>query len=206
MCRNGIAILLVLLAFAAERAGAEACSPSFQNQINIDLWSEKSLLSPDQQWRFVSVGPKSPDQQAILYIQYLRSDQKWKIGSIERHGTAFWSDDSKRLFLRDEFAADDTKIRIFDVSGPVPREVKRIDEGIRRAIFARIPKDETTLWLYYPQVCFAANDSSTIIVTADAPVVRKKGDSQGKSFRLKLTLNVVSLRITTSGPPAPRFP
>jgi len=188
------------LTYAAEYS----CSPA--KKINLDLWSTRTLPSPDQHWRFTSIGPSSSGQTATLYIQNSHSSQKWNIGSIERNGTAFWSEDSKRVFLRDEYAADDTEIRVFDVTGSVPTEIKGLDDRIRRAIFARIPGDETTLWLYYPQVCFAAKDASTIILVADAPVVRLNADSEGKSFSLKLTVNLISLQIVTSGPEAPKFP
>ena len=46
----------------------------------------------------------------------------------------------------------------------------------------------------------------TLNLVADVPLVRKTGSSQGKSFRLKLTVNLVSLQIAVSGPEAPRFP
>lgn len=136
----------------------------------------------------------------------MQSSRKWTVGTIERDGRAFWSDDNKRLFLRDEYTADDTRIRIFDVAGSVPRELKGLDHRIRSAIFSRIPQGETTLWLYYPQVCFAANDSSTIIAVANAPVVRKRQDSEGKDFSLRLTVDLISFQIVVSGPRAPRFP
>jgi hypothetical protein len=111
------------------------------------------------------------------------------------------------LFLRDEYAADDTKIRIFDVTGPVPREIRGLDPKIRRAIFAHVGEADTTLWLYYPQVCFAANDSSTIVVVADAPLVRKRESGSGRPFGLRLTVDLNTLRIVNSGPVAsPRQP
>jgi len=126
------------------------------------------------------------------------------MGSIERDGIAFWSEDSERVFLRDESAADDTKIRVFDVSSSEPKEIKHLDSSIRKAIFARIPNNQTTLWLKYPRVCFAANDSSTIIVIADAPLVRKREGGPGMSFDLNVTVNLITLRIVNSivGPSA----
>jgi hypothetical protein len=57
-------------------------------------------------------------------------------------GTVFWSEDSKRVFLRDEYAADDTKIRVFDVAGPGPNEIKGLDGKIRTEISAHIPANE----------------------------------------------------------------
>jgi hypothetical protein len=202
---NRTEIGLALWFLTAACACAAECGNSPANELNIDVGSTRILVSPDQKWRFTSVGPSSRDRNAALYIQNLGTSQEWNEGSIERHGTVFWSEDSKRLFLRDEYAADDTKIRVFDVTGAAPKEVRDLDRSIQRAIFARIPANETTLWLYYPRVCFAANDSSTIIVVADAPLVLKKENSKGKDFSLKLTVNLASLRIEVSGPDAPRF-
>ena len=174
------------------------CDRSANKEINLNLWSAHSLASPDHQWKFISVGPNSSEQKALLYIQNVNSSRKWNVGWIERSGTAFWSDDSKRLFLRDEYAADDTKIRIFDVTGPAPREIKGLDPKLRKAIFAHIAEADTTLWLYYPQVCFAANDSSTIVVVADAPLVRKREAGSGRPFSLRLTVDLNTLRIVDS--------
>jgi len=201
-----ILILSALWAWVARCAFAAECGNRPAKAINLDLWSTRSLLSSDKQWRFISIGPNSSDQAAMLYIQNRHSSQKWKVGSIERDGTAFWSEDSKRVFLRDEYAADDTKIRVFDVTGLVPKEIKGLDNRLRRAIFARIPENETTLWLYYPQVCFAANDSSTIIVVADVPLVRKRGNSEGRDFSVKLTVDLISFQIVIAAPEAPKFP
>jgi len=142
----------------------------------------------------------------MIYIQNRKSSQKWNVGSIERDGRAFWSDDSRRLFLRDEYAADDTKLRVFEITGSRPKEIKGLDNRIRRAIFARIPETETTQWLYYPKACFAENDSATIIVVADAPLVRKRESSKGKDFRLKLTVDLISFQILIEAPKAPTFP
>jgi hypothetical protein len=199
-------VFLLIFCCAASDAYAADCNSSSSKKINLDLWSTRSLLSPDRQWRFIGMGPNSSEQEAALYIENLRTSEKWKIGSIERNGTAFWSEDSKRLFLRDEFAADDTRIRVFDLTGARPKEIEGLDDKIRRATFARIPKNETTLWLYYPKVCFAANDSATVIVVADAPVALASADSRGKSFRVKLTANLITLRVVSTGPKAPTFP
>ncbi|MGA8222128.1 MAG: hypothetical protein WB780_10790 [Candidatus Acidiferrales bacterium] len=136
----------------------------------------------------------------MFYIEDHHSSQKWKLGSIGRSGRAFWSEDSKRLFLRDEYAADDTKIRVFDVSSPVPKEIKGLNRRMQKAIFAQIPLNKTTLWLYYPQVCFASNDSSTIIALADAPLVPKKESGSGTPFRVKLTINLVTLKVVSAVP------
>jgi hypothetical protein len=201
-----IAIVFMLWTCAARGASAAQCEKSPAKEADLDLSSTRSLLSPDQQWKFLSIGPNSSGQRAILYIQNTRSSQKWTVGSMERDGTVFWSEDSKRVFLRDEYAADDMKIRVFNVTGSEPREIRGLDHKVRQAIFARIPANETTLWLVYPQVCFAPDDSSTIVLSADIPLVQKRGGSRGKDFGLKLTVNLVSLQIVVSGPAAPTFP
>ncbi len=120
------------------------------------------------------------------------------MGWIERKGIVFWSEDSKRLFLRDEYAADDTKIRVFDLTGPAPEEIKGLNHRIQNAIFAHIPANKTTQWLYYPQACFADNDSSTIILVVDAPLVPKAESGSGKPFSLRLTVNLITLQVTDS--------
>ena len=198
--------LFVLWASMAHCLFAIECGNSPAKTINLDLASTRSLLSPDQQWLLISIGPHGLDQPAHVYIQNRHNSQKWQIGLIERHAIAFWSEDSKRLFLRDQYAADDTRIRVFDFTHSVPKEIRGLDHRIRRTIFSRIPEDETTLWLYYPEVCFAAGDSSIIIVVANAPLVRKRESSEGKDFSLKLTVDLISFRIATSGTKAPTFP
>jgi hypothetical protein len=170
--------------------------------VNLDLWSTRSLLSPDKRWKFLSIGPHSPEKKAPLYIQNTETSKKWLIGWIERNGTTFWSGDSKRLFLRDEYAADDTKIRVFDLAGAVPKEIKGLDDKIQKALFAHIPQNKTTQWLYYPEVCFAVNDSSTIILVADAPLVPKKESGSGMPFSVKLRVNLVTRQVVDAAPTA----
>jgi hypothetical protein len=201
--------ILVIFGFWAWMAAgtfAAQCGNPAAKAVNLDLASTRSLLSPDQQWRFTSVGPNSSGEMAVLYIQNRRTFQKWNVGSIERDGRAFWSEDSKRLFLRDEFAADDTKIRIFEVIGTRPKEIRGLDNRIRKAISSRIPEDEATQWLYYPKSCFAANDSDTVIIVADAPLTKKRESSEGKDFRLTVTVNLISFQIQIEAPKAPTFP
>jgi len=170
--------------------------------VSLDLSSKRSLLSPDQKWKFLSIGPHSPEKRAPLYIQNTESSKKWLVGWIERNGTAFWSGDSKRLFLRDEYAADDTKIRVFEVTGAMPKEIEGLDNKIQKALFTHIPPDKTTQWVYYPEVCFAVNDSSTIIVVADAPLVPKKQSGSGRPFSVKLTVNLVTRQVVNAAPTA----
>ena len=189
--------LALLIAFGTLAVGltfAADCGETTR-RISIDLWSTKSLSSPNRQWLFTSVGPNSAQRVARLYIENRRTHQKWEVGSIERDGTVFWSEDGRRVFLRDEYAADDTKIRLFDVTGQAPSEVTGLDDRVRQAVFHYIPPNETTLWLYYPEVCFAATNSSTILLTADAPRVPVAGSGSGKRLAVKLAVDVVSLRV-----------
>src|SRR5579862_4870790 len=101
---------------------AQECNTP-NKEVNLDLYASRSLKSPNGEWEFTSIGPHSADRMAILYLRSNRNSRSWRVGSIERNGTAFWSEDSKRLFLRDEHAADDTRIRVFDVTGPIPKEI-----------------------------------------------------------------------------------
>lgn len=191
-------LALVLLSSVANVGFATECDRTPAKEMNLDLWSTRSLLSPDRGWRFLSAGPHSPEKKIALYIQSTETSKKWLMGWIGRNGTAFWSGDSKRLFLRDEYAADDTRIRVFDVTGGVPKEIRGLDDKIQKAFFAHIPQSKTTQWLYYPEVCFAADDSSTIIVVADAPLVPKKESGSGLPFNMKLTINLLTRQVTAA--------
>ena len=206
MLRKKIFASTALWAFLGLNAfGAECVNPPAK-AINLDLTSTRSLLSPDQEWRFISVGPSSVGQVAVLYIQNRKTSQKWNVGTLERDGRVFWSEDSKRLFLRDEFAADDAKIRVIEITGSRPKELRGLDSRIRQAIFSRIPENEATQWLSYPKACFAMDDSDTVILVADAPLTKKSESSGGKDFKLRMTVNLISLKILIVAPRAPTFP
>jgi hypothetical protein len=199
MLQTRLLCVLGLLFSVAEFGFAAQCGSIPPKEVNLTQLSTTSLLSPDHRWRFQSVGPNSPNGKALLYVLNVETSKKWPLGWIERNGMAFWSGDSKRLFLRDEYAADDTKIRIFDVTGRAPQEIKGLNDEIEKALLAYVPKDKTTQWLYYPEVCFAPNDSSTIIVLADAPLDPKTGGS-GVPFDLKLTVNIVTRQVIAAVP------
>lgn len=200
--RKRFLLAFILLSSITGVALSAECDTAPAKEVRIDLLSTQSLLSPDQRWKFLSIGPHSPEKKAPLYIENSRISKKWLVGWIERSGTAFWSGDSKRLFLRDEYAADDTKIRVFDVTEAVPKEIQGLNDKIQKAIFERIPRDKATQWLYYPEVCFAANDSSMIIVVADAPLVPKKESGSGRPFSVKLAVNLVTRRVVDAAPTA----
>lgn len=162
--------------------------------VDLDLWSTRSLVSPNGEWKFTSTGPMSAYRTALLTATDTRTGEQWSIGSLERDGTAFWSRDSERLLLEDEYAADDTKIRVFDFSNSIPKEIKGIDPELRKAIFAHISDDQTILWLTYPRVCFLSHDSSKIVLTADAPHAPKTGGS-GTGLKLIFAVDLGSLKV-----------
>src|SRR5262249_7963886 len=201
MVLNRLLALLICWISLTDVLSAKECSNPRTKEMNLALQSTQSLLSPDEHWKFLSVGAHSSESEASLYIQNTDNSKRWLVGGIERSGTAFWSEDSKRLFLRDEYAADDTKIRVFDVTGPTPKEIKGLNGKIEKTLFAHIPPNKTTQWLSYPKVCFAANDSSTIIVVADAPLVPKTGSGSGIPFNLTLTVNLVTLQVDSESIP-----
>jgi hypothetical protein len=189
-----LVVTCALWIFTVGCALAQECNAP-NKEVNLDLYSSRLLKSPNEHWEFTSIGPHFANRRAILYLRNNRNSRSWRVGSIERNGTAFWSEDSKRLFLRDEYAADDTRIRVFDATGPIPKEINGLNHRIQRAISAHIPPNKTTQWLYFPVVCFAPNDSSTIILTADAPLDPKRGDGSGTPFRLRLTVNLMTLQV-----------
>jgi hypothetical protein len=196
-------ILLVAWSLAACFGFAAECDPPAE-KVDISIWSTQSLASPDGRWRFTAVGTRSAGRKAPLYVQDTRTFKRWKVGVIERDGIVFWSEDNRRIFLEDLYAADDTHIRVFDLTGPTPREIKGLNETIRKEIDIHIPKDESPFWLVYPETCFAADDSSVIIVVAHAPHVPEKAGVPAKPLRIKMTVNVVNLQILESVPQVPK--
>lgn len=200
----GLGLMTLFLMLVTTRSIAQTgsspatdCNGRPAKGLNLYVGFTGSLLSPDQRWQFMSVGNESSGRGAALYMRNVQSSRKWNVGWIERNGTAYWSDDSKWLLLRDEFAADDTKLRAINVTGDGPKEISGLDGRIRKAIFAKIPPNETTLWLYYPEVCFGSGKSPTIIVTGDAPLVPKSESGSGKPFRLRLTVDLDPLQVLT---------
>jgi hypothetical protein len=199
-------IALAIWFCTATAVFADECDRNPPPRANLTNGSSDSLVSPDGKWRLKTTAGKSVDEfQSTIYVEDTRSPRKWVFGSIKRWGTAFWSQDSERLFLLDAYAADEMRIRVFDVTGTVPKEIEGVNRVMQRAVFARIPKDEETLWFTYPKICFADGDSSAVIVTVDAPLALKTG-GPGKDFRLKITFNLNSHDIQVSGPAAPRSP
>jgi len=117
--------------------------------------------------------------------------KRWNIGSLDRNGTVLWSYDSKRLILRDEYAADDTRLRVFDLTGSGPQELHGLDRSIKRVVSTHTPRTEESLWITYPQVCFSDGNSSLVLLTVDAPHAPRSGGS-GKNFRLRLSIDLTT--------------
>jgi hypothetical protein len=149
------------------------------------------VLSPDHRWEFISGGSETWKHSAKLVMLDYQTKKRWNIGSLDRNGTVFWSDDSKRLILRDEYAADDTRLRVFDLTDSGPEELYGLDRSIKRVVSSHTPQSEESLWITYPQVCFSDGNSSLILLTVDAPHAPRSGGS-GKSFRLRLIIDLTT--------------
>jgi hypothetical protein len=149
------------------------------------------VSSPDHRWVFVSKGSVTWEHSAGLVILNYKTKKRWNIGSLGRNGTVFWSDDSKRLILRDEYAADDTRLRVFDLTDSGPQELHGLDRSIKKDVASHTPQTEGSLWITYPQVCFSGENSSLILLTVDAPHAPKSGGS-GKSLRLRLIVDLTT--------------
>jgi hypothetical protein len=87
MFRTRFLFALIPLLYVAGRACSVECGSTPAKEVNLDQWSTRSLLSPDQRWKFLSVGPHSTEKKAPLYIQNTETSKKWLIGRIERNGT-----------------------------------------------------------------------------------------------------------------------
>jgi hypothetical protein len=147
--------------------------------------------SPDHRWEFISAGSVTWEHSAGLVILNYETKKRWNIGSLDRNGTVLWSYDSKRLILRDEYAADDTRLRVFDLTGSGPQELHGLDRSIKRVVSTHTPRTEESLWITYPQVCFSDGNSSLVLLTVDAPHAPRSGGS-GKNFRLRLSIDLTT--------------
>src|SRR6266849_8831516 len=68
MPRKRFLLALILLSSITDVGLCTKCDSTPAEKVNLDLWSTRSLLSPDQRWKFLSVGPHSPERRAPLYI------------------------------------------------------------------------------------------------------------------------------------------
>ena len=167
---------------------AADCAPSGRVLQFSHIDQAISLPSPDREWDFISTRSSDPQRDAQLYILNKDAKRRWNIGSLVRNGTAFWSQDSRHLFLRDELAADDSRIRVFDLTGFEPNEINALDQTVRGIISSRLAAGETTLWIHYPQVCFASANTSEIHLTIDAH--RVPGNEKGRDMTLRLVVHL----------------
>jgi len=154
-----------------------------------------SVPSPDARWRFVSTGTGSPDDDASLRILSNTPHHIWHFGRLQRNGTAFWSEDSKWLILRDEYAADDTKIRLFDLNLSSPREIRGLDTRVKRHVLRHVPSGHSTLWITYPRICFLSGDTSRVLMRVDAPFAPDTGGS-GTDMVIDLSIELAKGKIT----------
>src|ERR1035441_11097104 len=91
--RMALSVLLCFGAFISacltQSIAASECAVTVA-EVNLDLWSTRSLVSPDRRWNFVSIGPMSADRKALLYIRKTATAQQWNVGALERDGTERW--------------------------------------------------------------------------------------------------------------------
>jgi len=195
MAPNYVKLALALAISITQNAFASICAAPAKTLDFTHGDARVSLSSPDRSWEFVSVGSPTWQYNAVLQLIDRRTKRGWNIGSLGRDARAFWSPDSKEILLRDEYAADDMKLRVFNVMGPWPQEIHGLDRAIKRTVLSRIPNHDSTLWITYPEVCFSADKSSTILLTVDAPYAPSLGGS-GTDLRFRLTIDLTTLRVS----------
>lgn len=171
----GLALVLVLP--VGQIALAESCPAPSNTTSFTHMDRSVSAPSPDARWQFVSAGTGSPDDDAAMEFVDSKTHRRWHVGSLERNGTAIWSDESKWLILIDEYAVDDTKIRLFHMGQSAPREVHGLDRRVRRHVLNNLPRNHSILWLNYPKVCFSSAAPSHILLTVTAPHAPNAGGS-----------------------------
>lgn len=194
MTSNSLKLAFALAVCIGQTAFASDCAAPGKTVSFSHGEARVSFLSPDHRWEFTSMGSKTWEHSATLQLLDQQTKRRWNIGSLERNGTVFWSQDSKRLLLRDEYAADDTRIHVFYLEGSDPQEIHGLDRSVKRAISSHLPPDQTTLWVTYPHVCFSSGSSSTILLTVDAPHAPSRG-GEGTGMRLSLAVNLSPLEI-----------
>jgi hypothetical protein len=190
-----IGLALILVALIAKSVSASDCSIPSATKSFSHMDRSVSLPSPDARWQFLSTGTGSPDEDALLQLVNSKTHRSWHFGQLGRNGTAFWSQDSKWLILIDEYAADDTKIRLFDLNLSSPREVHGLDARVKHHVLNHVPSRHSTLWITYPKVCFISGDSSRISRTVDAPFVPNVGGS-GTGMKVDLSIQMATGKIS----------
>ena len=130
----------------ASGAALAVCSSSRPAAVNLNLSTPRTVISPDEKWKVLGVPGKNVFTDASVFIATGSGEKKWRIDWLHHRGSAWFSDDSHWLVLRDDFAKDDTALRAWDLSGDSPREIKHVDANIRRAIEKQIPKGMAAEW------------------------------------------------------------
>jgi hypothetical protein len=166
------------------------CSSSHAAAVNLNLSVPRTLVSPNEKWKLLGVPGKNVFTDASVFIATGDGSKKWRIDWLHRRGSAWFSDDSHWLVLRDEFLKNDTSLRAFDLSGDSPREIKHVDSAIRRAIEKQIPKGMAAEWVKYPDVCFADGAPSTFLVLSDTPILPRWSRIKGKPFFLHIVVTL----------------
>jgi hypothetical protein len=192
---NYIQLVFALAISITRVAFASNCAAPTETLDSTHGDARASLSSPDRNWEFVSEGSTTWQYDAKLHLLDRQTKRLWKVGSLGRNGTAFWSSNGKELLLRDEYAADDMKLRVLHLIGPRPQEIHGLDRAIKRAVLSRIPNHDSTLWITYPEVCFSADQSSKILLTVDAPHAPSRGGT-GTDLRMRLIVDLSSLRVS----------
>ncbi len=195
MTPNYVQLVFALAISMTQTAFASNCAAPTETLDFTHGDARVSLSSPDRNWEFVSEGSKSWKSEAKLHLLDRQTKRMWNVGLLGRNGTAFWSSDGKELLLRDEYAADDMKLRVFNLIGPRPQEIHGLDRAIKRAVFSQVPNHDSTLWITYPEVCFSADKSSMILLTVDAPHAPSRGGS-GTDLRMRLIIDLSTLRVS----------
>lgn len=194
MIPNHLKLGLVLALCVGHASFASDCAAPGR-EVHFSHGQAKVMLSsPDHQWEFISEGSETWEDGARLVMLDYKTNEQWNIGSLDRNGTVFWSQDSEWLILRDEYAADDTRLRVFDLMNSGPQELHGIDHSIKGVISVHTPPNEESLWVTYPEVCFSDGSSSIIRLTVDAPHAPKNG-VKGKSFQLRLIIDLTTASV-----------
>jgi hypothetical protein len=185
-------LALLALASIAQPLRASDCSPTTPSQITFNPSTPRSLLSPDKKWKVFSIPGKDFHDDGDLFISPADAPKKWRLDYYKRRGTLYFSDDSKYLIYRVEFLPIDTAIRAFDLTGSEPREIKHLDANIRKAITDKMPQHMAAEYVRYPEICFAAGDSSTFLLLSDTPIVPRWSRIKGTPFFTRIEVSLLT--------------
>jgi hypothetical protein len=187
-------LFLLALASIAQPLPAKAaeCSPSAAAPFTINPSTLRTLDSPDKKWQVLATPGKDFHDDGDLFISLADGHKKWRIDYYKRRGTLYFSDDSKYLIYRVEFLPIDTAIRAFDLTGSEPREIKHLDANIRKAISDKMPQHMAAEYVRYPEICFAAGDSSTFLLLSDTPIVPRWSRIKGTPFFTRIEVSLLT--------------